>query len=139
MEKEGKKEKVKLKHKIPKTIGGAIDLLHGVRTARKALQAKAEAEKAQEDLIEATIFERFGKSELEGARGKLAQCSIKRSDVPTLKDFAKTWAWAKKNDAPDIFQRRISVEAWRERTAGGKTIPGVDVFTKVGLTLTKVK
>jgi hypothetical protein len=78
------KKKVKLKYAVPKTTGAAIDLLMKVRTARKVIQAKAELEKEQENEIERIIFERFGKSELEGARGKTAQASIKRSDLPTV-------------------------------------------------------
>lgn len=133
------KKPVKLAYKIPKTIGGAIDLMFKVRDARKALASKAEAEKQQEALIEAAIFERFGKSELEGARGKLAQASIKRTDVFNIDDFDAIWEYAKKNDAPDLFRRQLVNEAVRERLAAGKKIPGMSTFTKVGLHLTKRK
>lgn len=137
-EEEEKKPKEKLRYKVPKTIGGAIDLLNAVRTERKKLQGKAESEKRQEGMIEEKILAQFGKSDLEGARGKTAQCSIKRSDVPTIEDFDKVWSYARKNDRPDLFQRRLSVEAVRLLWADKKTVPGVGTFTKVSLNLTKI-
>lgn len=129
----------KLRYKVPKTMGGAIDMLFKVREARKAAQTKVDAEKAQEGLIEFLIFERFGKSDLEGARGREAQCSIKRVDTYGIEDFDKVWDYAKKNDAPDLFRRQLVVEACRERYSAGKTIPGVSIFTKVSLSLTRRK
>jgi hypothetical protein len=132
-------EKAKLKYAVPKTIGPALDLLHKVREGRKALAAKAEAEKAQEALIEVRILEMFKKGDLEGAAGKQAKASIKRSPVPVIEDFNLTWTWAKKNDAPEIFQRRLSSEACRERWDQGQTIPGVGTFDKVSLHLTPIK
>jgi hypothetical protein len=136
---EPEKQAPKLTYKVPKTIGGAIDLLFRVRGGRKELQALADTQKAQEGLIEGLIFERFGKSELEGARGAEAQCSIKRVDTYGIDDFDKVWDYAKKNDAPDLFRRQLVVEACRERYSAGKTIPGVSIFTKVSLSLTKRK
>lgn len=134
------KPKPKLKYKVPKTIGGAIDLLMEVRTGRKQLQQKADAEKEQENMIEELIFERFGKSDLEGARGKLAQASIKRSDVPTFEDWDLFKRHLKKNpDDITLLQRRLSIEACRERWQQEESIPGVTVFTKLSLSLTKVK
>lgn len=133
-------KKVKLKYPVPKTIGGAIDLLNKVRVGRKLLQAKADAEKEQENEIERIIFDRFGKSELEGARGKLAQASIKRSDIPTFEDW-ETFAkhLAKHPEDVVLLQRRLSVEACRERFEQKQSIPGVGIYTKVSLSLTKLK
>jgi hypothetical protein len=133
-------KKVKLKYPMPKTHGAAIDLLFKVRTARKVIQAKAEAEKEQENEIERIIMEKFGKSELEGARGKLAQCSIKRSDVPTFEDWDRFSKHLEKHpEDVTLLQRRLSIEACRERWAAKQTIPGVGVYTRVSLNLTKVK
>lgn len=136
---EEKKPKAKLKYAVPKQVGAAIDLLYKVRADRKALQAKMEAEKEQESLIEEKILEQFGKQDLEGAKGKRAQCSIKRSDVPTPEDWDAIERHIKKTGEFDLLHRRLTVDAVRQRWAAGKTVPGVGVFTKVGLSLTKVK
>jgi hypothetical protein len=131
------KKKPKLKYKIPKQPGGAIDLLYKVRTERKRLASMAEREREQESMIEEKIFEMFKKSELEGGRGKTAQASIKRSDVPTFENDRTFFAYLKKTGDFDLLQRRLSVEACRERWAAKKQIPGVGIFTKVSLNLTK--
>jgi len=128
---------VKLKYKVPKQIGAAVDLLYKVREARKLLDAKSGAEKAQETMIEDAIFNAFDKSDLEGARGKLAQASISRSDVPTVKDWPAFEKYVIKSKALDLLQRRVSVEAFRERVGQGVQVPGIEIFTKVRLHLSK--
>lgn len=133
------KPKAKLKYAVPKQVGAAIDLLYRVRADRKALQAKMEAEKEQEGLIEGKIFDQFGKQEIEGARGKLAQCSIKRSEIPTADDWEAIERHVRKTGEFDLLHRRLTLDAVRQRWAAGKTVPGVEVFHKVGLSLTKVK
>lgn len=136
---EQKKPKAKLRYKVPKQVGAAIDLLYAVRADRKALQARMEAEKEQEGLIEEKILAGFGKQDLEGAKGKKAQCSIKRSDVPTPEDWDAIERHIKRTGEFDLLHRRLTVDAIRERWAAGKTVPGVGLFTKIGLSLTKVK
>lgn len=133
------KPKAKLKYAVPKKVGAAIDLLYKVRAERKALQAKMEAEKAQETLIEEKILSMFGKQDLEGARGRAAQCSVSRKDSPTIEDFDALWDYARKKNLPELLHRRVSSDAVRERWKNGETIPGVGVFTKVSLSLTKIK
>ena len=127
------------KMKIPKTVGAAIDLLDATRDRRKVLEAQANAVKTEEVEIETQIFALFKKSDLDGGRGKRAQASVSTSDVPVLDDEKKffTFFWKEKDSS--LLQRRLSVEAIRERWAAKKTIPGVGVFTKVRLHLTKLK
>lgn len=132
------KKEVKLKYKLPPTLGAAIDLMYKVREERQKLTAKAEDEKRQEDLLETAILEKFKKSELEGAKGKRAQASVSIKEVPTLEvdtDFYRHLA--KHPEDFDLLQRRLSSTAVRERWKVGKSIPGVGKFTKVGLSLTK--
>lgn len=137
MERDEKPPKAKLKYAVPKKVGAAIDLLYKVRKERKRLISLGEREKEQESMIEEKIFGMFKKSELEGGRGKTAQASIKRSDVPTFDNDRKFFAYVKKTGDFDLLQRRLSVEACRERWAAKKQIPGVGIFTKVSLNLTK--
>lgn len=125
--------------KVPKELGAAIDLLFKIREGRRKMQQEVDAVKAQENEIENIIFERFGKSDLEGARGKLAQCSIKRSEVANIDDWEAFEKYVKKTGELDLFQRRISLEAIRERWSDGRAVPGVAKFTKISLSLTARK
>lgn len=132
-------KEVKLKYKIPKTVGAAIDLLQTIRATRQDFGHKEAAEKEQEGLVEKAIFEMFKKTELEGARGKLASATIKRSPVPNLKDWKKLWTHIKKTGDDDLLQRRLSIEACRLRWSQKKAIPGVEIFDRISLHLTKSK
>lgn len=125
--------------KVPANVGAAIDLLDKMRDERKAVAAKVDAMKKQENELEEAIFNKFKKQELEGARGLRAQCSISRSEVPTADEWEKIDGWIIKNKALDLLQRRLSVEAVRERWKDGVAIPGVGKFTKISLHLSKVK
>lgn len=126
--------------KIPATVGAAIDLLYRTRERRKLLEAEAGAIKSDESAIEDAIFAKFAKQDLEGARGKLANASVSSSDVPTLEDWDAFAKYLRKHpDDLDLLQRRLSLEAVRARWADKKTVPGVGLFTKIRLHLTKLK
>lgn len=122
-----------------KKVGEAVDLLDKMRDRRKALAAKVEEMKREEDAMEDQIFAQFSKQELEGARGRRAQASIGRHDYPTAEDWEKTDAYIIKTKSLDLLQRRLSVEAVRERWKDGVDVPGVGKFTKVTLHLSKIK
>lgn len=132
--------KTKPTAKIPATVGAAIDLLYATREARRRLDAEAKTLREKETAIEDAIFYRFAKQDLDGGRGKLAQASISRLDVPTLEDDVKFFAHLKKHPEDlDLLQRRLSSEAVRARWAEKKVVPGVGVFTRVSLSLSKRK
>jgi hypothetical protein len=65
------------------------------------------------------------------------------SSAATFRRFKDWEAFAKhvrKNpDDITLLQRRLSVEACRERFDAKQVIPGVEIFTKVSLSLIKVK
>ena len=124
--------------KVPARVGAAIDFLYGIREKRKVIESSIEKMKQAEGLVENAIFQKFSKTDLEGARGRAAQCSISRSEYPTIEDDTKFFAFVLKTKSLDLLQRRLSVEAVRERWAAKKVIPGVGKFTKIRLHLTKV-
>lgn len=129
---------VKLKYKVPKTVGAAIDLLYKVRQDRRVLTKKADDEEKQEKLLQLAILAMFKKSDLEGGKGKVGQGNIVNSDVPTVKDKKKFYAYIKKTGAFDLLQGRLSSEAFRARWDAGKNVPGVEKFQVVKLSITKV-
>ena len=124
---------------IPASVGAAIDALNTLRDKRKAIEATAAAVKAQETAFEDAIFQKFKKADLEGARGKRAQASIERVDVPTLEDPATFYKFLKRTGQFDLLQQRIAVTAVRERWSDKKIVPGIGHFHKIRLHLSKVK
>lgn len=133
------KVKEKLRYLVPKKIGDAMRLLDRVRATQDKFASKAESEKRQAAMIETALLNMFKKDAIEGLRVGGKQATIKRSDVYTIKDFDKTWEWAVKTDARDIFHKRLSSDAVRARLKEGKAVPGMEVFTRVGISLVKVK
>jgi hypothetical protein len=124
---------------IPASVGAAIDALNTLRDKRKAIEATAAAVKAQETAFEDAIFKRFKNADLQGARGKQAQASISRQEIPTIEDDTKFFAYVLKTKQFDLLQRRLSTDAIKQRWADGKVVPGIGKFTKIRLHLTKCK
>jgi hypothetical protein len=135
---EEKKPRVKIP-KVPAAVGAAIDALMKMRREREAAEAKVNGVKAIESAFEEAIFAKFEKAKLQGARGKIAQATIERRTSATIEDYNALIKHIKKTGDFDLFQRRVSGPACRERWGAGKTIPGVGTFTSVRLALTTVK
>lgn len=124
--------------KYPKSVGACVDLLYQRRAERLAVQARVEELKADEADLERHIFNTFGKQELRGAKGSVASASIKEDNVPTIEDWDVFFEHVKKTKSWDMLQRRLSTTAVRERWKSNKEVPGVGVFHKMSLSLTKV-
>jgi hypothetical protein len=123
--------------KFPKTLGACIDLLYAWGQERAALNRQAEQLKPRETQLTDHIFDTFSKDDLNGAIGKVAKASVIRTEVPTVKDWPKFYAYVAKNKAFDLLQRRVSSAAVRERWEAKKVVPGIEKFTALSLGLTK--
>ncbi len=124
-------------------LGDLIDSIYAARERRIARQKEMEAEiedlKADEKRLEDQIINTFSKNEINGARGEFAQASVSETTCAKLDDYMAVWKWAKKNDAHDLFYKRISSTAYAERVAAGDKIPGVSTYIDKKLSITKVK
>lgn len=63
--------------------------------------------------------------------------SITESEVPDIVDWELVHGYIMANDAPYMFERRLSTAAWREALESGELIPGTKPFTKRTLSLRK--
>ena len=118
-------------------LGACIDALYEARTARLEQQREVEALAAEEDRIKQYLLKTLNENKLEGAKGRLATAAVTRMVVPVLKEWDSFTEYVRKNRAFDLFERRISRAAFRERLEAGKTVPGVEPFTVENLSLTK--
>lgn len=128
-----------LKSQYPKNIKGIIDKLAQIQATKEFYTKIAGEFTACERDFEEYVINTFKKSELEGAKSGSLQLSISKRDVPTPKDWKKIWAHIKKTGETDLVQQRLSSTAVRARWKDNKIVPGVDKFTKIGISLTKVK
>ena len=124
--------------KIPKTIGGCADALYQLREKRLEEQKKVDDIQAQETELKNHIIAMLPKSELTGARGKVASVSISTKSVPTVKDWDLVWGYIKKNNAFDMVQRRLNNSAVEARWENGRDVPGVEKFDVVTVSCTKL-
>jgi hypothetical protein len=78
------------------------------------------------------------KSDASGVTGTLARAQINSRRVPTVKDWDAFFAYVKANDAWELLARRVNDSAVAERWDNGETIPGVDAFNLVSVSITKL-
>ena len=111
-----------------------------LRTAQNKLKALEQKLKEQKDLV--NIFRDEMTAEMIEAgtlsyRGIGIQISRRESIVPQATDWTKIYRFIKKNDAFDLFQRRLASSAWKDRMEDRKSpIPGIESFTKTTLYIT---
>lgn len=123
--------------KVPKTLGACADLLHDVREERYRLQKLVAAQEAKETVLEEHIIRTLSDTE-GGAIGLRYKAVKERKTKPVVKDWPAFWTYVFRNKASEFLQRRISDGAIQERWDAGKKIPGVETFTYIKLSLTKV-
>ena len=114
--------------KIPRTMGACADLLYNLRTQRLELEHEVADMKANEAALRTHIINTLPISDATGVKGKVAQVSLSLKDHVTARDWSKTWAYIKKNNAFDLVQRRINEAAVKARWDEGEKIPGLEKF-----------
>lgn len=126
---------------FPKSLGACADLLYDLRQARLELDKKAAEAKSEETRLVDYIIAKLDK-ESNGAVGKHHMVRIVTKRKPQVKDWPAFQAYVKKNDAFDLFQRRLSEQAVMDRLEDPKNrkgLPGVELFNAVTVSLTKAK
>lgn len=119
------------------TLGQAIDALYEARAARLARAKEVKELQVKETAAKAEVLKLLGEAGLEKASGGLATAGILRSDIPIITDWDQVYAYIRENNAFELLQKRIGVQAWRERYVDGKLIPGTEAAVDTDLSLTK--
>lgn len=114
--------------KLPKTIGACADLLYETKEKRLAMAREVAALEDLEKRLKEKIINELPVSEASGVSGKLARVTIHKKSTWRATDWDKVWKYAKKKDAPDLFQRRLSDEAINLRIDAGEKIEGLELF-----------
>ena len=124
--------------KLPKTLAGCADALYSVREERLAAQKVVDALARKEAALREHLIDNLPKSEASGIAGKLARASIVKDTIPQVKDWVAFHAYIKRTGSFDLLQKRLSDGAVKERWEAGKSLPGVERFTVVKVSITKV-
>lgn len=124
--------------KIPKTLGACADKLIALREKKAKLAAAVKDIEKEERALKDHLIDNLPKSDAQGVVGKKAKVMIKSKQVPSVKDWGLLYKYIKRTNSWDLLQKRPSAPAWKARVEEGKRIPGVEAFTVVDVSITKL-
>lgn len=131
---------------VRKTADIANELSDQIKKRKEITKLKNEyatlekIEKARENELELELLRNL---EIEGVRSvgtTQNQFTIRETQVPNVKNFGQVWEYMVREDAPHLISNKsLSPEACRELWGRGLEIPGVEIYNKVELSVTKPK
>lgn len=131
------------KLKFPAKLGAAIDLAYQLRDERLIFQRNMEEQlkelKEREKEIKDHIINTFSKSDIEGAKGSVASAGILRNTYPRPVDWEKIHKYIRETNQFDLLEKRLLKSAFKERFEAGVSIPGVEAYEEIDLSLTRIK
>lgn len=120
------------------TLGALSDALYEIREKKGILNGQLRDLSAEETSIESRLLEEMQRQGTTICRGNYATVSVSKSELPQVIDWEKVYFWVSRHKAPQLFQRRLSVDAYREILESGKTIPGITTYERTTLNVRKV-
>lgn len=121
----------------PTGLGDKINELAEIRDRKAEIARHLKQVNEQFDELQAEIIHDLDAQGTMFAGSGTYRAGITETVVPNITDFDSAWAYARDNDMPYLFERRIASRSWRELVESGETVPGTEPFTKRGLSLTK--
>lgn len=112
---------------------------HLVALQQKMERPRDELKKlaAQYAETEMALMKRMTKEGIDSAKGKNALVSMQEYTSYSIKNRRLFDRYVKRNKAFDLFQNRVNSTALKDRMEAGEEIPGVEAFTRKGISLRK--
>ena len=136
------KEKPVVAAAVPKTLGACADKAYELRQCLSELKRKQEKEREQLEVnlkaIEEHLIATLPKSEANGVAGRKARVQIFTAAVPKVADWDKLYSHIKKTGSFDLLGRSLSKEAVWARWERKKSVPGVETFDVVKVSINKL-
>ncbi len=129
------------KYTIPKSLAKCADDYYETRNERLAIEKSAEALKEKESLLKNHLIENLPKSLATGVAGKLCRVAAVTKTIPQVKDWDKFYEYVAKNRSKGGFallNRAVNAAAVKDIWEAGKTVPGVESFNAVTLSINKL-
>lgn len=124
--------------KFPNSMAACADLLYDLRQERIAADKAAAKLKADENALVEHIILSLPKDS-GGAVGKHHKVETYNAEKLVVKDWDPLYAYIKRTGRFELLQKRLGEGAAQELIEDGKTIPGVEPFTIVKVSLTAAK
>lgn len=125
------------KYRFPADLGHCIARLAELKAAIEAAAAKGRPAEDEWDALREHLLRTVAKSKLDGAKGSGLTLAIKKSTVPSLKDWKRFFKFASLKGNDDLLMRQVNTAAWRERNDKKRAVPGVEPFQRVSLSVQK--
>lgn len=123
-------------------IGSIINKIHQIREERRELAKEDKALKTEFDEGKTVLIDYLVEQGTNGARSDKAVASITESDVGNIDDRERFWKWVMRTKRYEMLTWNVSQPALREfieQSRGNKPPPGIEMFTKRDVSLTKLK
>lgn len=121
------------------TIGQRIDRLYEQEQLIDKAEARLRELKRQREAMQAKLLRSFDTEDIDGCKGRRGVASVREAHFPSIKDRRKFERYVIKNRAFDLFQGRVAARAYFDRIEEGEEIPGVKIFKRVTVSITRRK
>jgi hypothetical protein len=112
------------------TIGSAIEEIWHIREDKRQKEAEIKTLDSAIAELEEKLLERMDAEGTTKSASQHATASITSAVVANVENWDLLWPWIAKNKFFHLIQKRVSDPGVRELWTQGKTIPGVQPFTK---------
>ncbi len=129
----------KVAEAMPETLGACADQLYELRELRLELQRQVDELSATEARLRDHVIRQLGEQGATAVAGHAARAGITTQQVGAIKDWSLLAAHLQATGDFGLLQRRLNDGALRERWEAQETVPGVEPFVVVKLSLTKVR
>ena len=120
------------------SVGSLIDQYFDLREQLREVQAQEKEVKAAMAVVEEELIKLYDAQEITLCRGRRARASLTSQDIPMVKDWDEFYKYVLDNQAFHMLERRPATAACRELRDSGEEVPGVDFFTRRGISVTKL-
>jgi len=117
--------------------GSQINRLHKLREKARVLNAQLKEVNAEKAELELEVIEDLEREGVTQASTKTATVTVSEEEVAVIEDWDKFNAFVKRNNAFELYYRRVNNASFRElaTTRRGGSIPGASTRTIKKLSL----
>lgn len=116
------------------TLNSLIESLARLKLSKKTLEKEITDVEGQIEGVEKQLFDVMDKQGLTSASSPIGEVVAGESQYPHVENWPLFEAWVLDNKYLHMYQKRLSVTAYRELLNLNRPIPGVVPFTKRKLT-----
>jgi hypothetical protein len=119
-----------------KTLGKRMLIMRNLDKRIAAIEAQLKEVKQKRAKVEARMLKEFEKEDIDGMKLKGGGTArIRRATFFSISDRRKFDKYVLKHKALDLFQNRISANAYKARLEEGDSVPGVGKFERIGISI----